>query len=476
MPRHLQDEFDMGRIPIRPLPYENRDKAFTHELMVDSTGENPTYHIFIASTDDPKKLIDLSEKLIAEGFSSQELTVRITGIQEPVSVQQLIEYIYLRFVHIEDVAGFDPEEDTAKVLDTDNKDVILRTINGAAVFPVVRASSIIDANGISLEDRLNHISHLAFIRDSITASQDGQQTFEITYPFANYLAGGNYIEFRLDGMTVSPSQYTLIENTNEVGEAFGCTVTFAVSALAKGKTIDILYLYNAGNLNGTVTVIDGNMIANKSISVIKLNASDSYTMDDPNSVATSRAVYRLYQNISEIATDASSKSMFVKDLLPANSNAIMVDLSHEGIMLSERYIMLLVYLTAGKAENIETIISYVVDGQTVIKRFDCEIPNGAGDGRILKLLVNQSECIVLETTKMHIARNRFFHYCTSVSQDISFKGLDYDSNGVLSVYHNGVRLFEDLDYTMNHSTQMITLTTRPAVRDVIVFEFEYLAH
>ena len=476
MANKLQDQFWMGRIPLRPLPYELKDKEYTHELMVDSTGENPTYHIFITSTEDPTKIIDLSDKLITEGFNSKELTIRIAGVQEPLSIQELLEYIYLRFVHIDDVGGFDPEKDTSKILDQNNKDVILKDINGQAIFPIVRATSIMDTNGVSLEDRLNQISHIAVTRDIVFATEQDQNTFDITYPFPNYFVGGNYMELRVGGTCISPDAYSITENFNEAGEAFGCTVTFTLDYFKQNRKIEVLFLYNSAHADGSATAIDGAVIANRSIPITKFRAVDSYTIDDPNSVATARALYKLYHNISDIATSASSNVLFVKDLSSDDPNSVSVNLVDEDVALSDRYLMLAVYISSGKYNNVTVNVSYIEDGTLVKKRFECEVSNGIGASRLLKLLVNKDECVILDITEVHIARNRYFHYCTSTDTTISFSGLEYDSNGVISVFRNGIRLFEDLDYSMNHSTQTITLTTRPAVKDVIVFECEYLSH
>ena len=193
----LQDQFDMGRIPLRPLPYENREIAFTNELMVDTTGENPTNHIYITSPEDPSKVIDLSAAIIIEGFNSKDLTVSIAGVKDPISIQKLIEYIYLRFVHIDDIAGFDPSEDLSKVLDSNNKNVILKDINGNSVFPVVRAETIYDSKGVDLDTKLKQISHLAVLTDTIYATMRDQNIFDIVYPFNNYFSGGNYMELRV---------------------------------------------------------------------------------------------------------------------------------------------------------------------------------------------------------------------------------------------------------------------------------------
>ena len=61
------DQFEMGRLPIVPLAYENKDLAQCNELIIDYTG-NKSYHIYITDSKDRTKLIDITELIITNIF------------------------------------------------------------------------------------------------------------------------------------------------------------------------------------------------------------------------------------------------------------------------------------------------------------------------------------------------------------------------------------------------------------------------
>lgn len=471
----LQDQFDMGRIPIRPLPYENKQLAFTHELMVDTTGENPTNHIFITSIDDPSRVIDLSSAIILEAFNSKDLTIKIAGVKDPISIHDLIEYIYLRFVHIDDTTGFDPVRDMSKILNPDNKNVILKDINGEAIFPVVRASTIYDNDGVPLDTKLKGISHLSVLRDKVVANMDNQSVFEITYPFVNYLSAGNYMELRVGGTYISPDNYSLTENLNEAGEAFGCSISFYHDRFELDRKIEILYFYNSAFVENNATAIDGNKIANGSIPTTKLKTSNSYINNDPSTLATSRAVYRLYESIADTLSANGEKAVYAKDLANDDPDTISINLINEDITLGSNYVLVTVYAEHPKAENVNIIVHHTLGNKVDdVKEFQCTIPNGLSEGRLLRLLINQEQCIVLNAPEVHLERSRYFHYSTQSENEISFANLEYDSTSLISVYRNGIRLFEDVDFTINYQRQIITLFTKTVAKDVIVFEAENL--
>lgn len=59
------NESSMARIPVRPLPYADKDLAMTREIIIDYDKGN----IFISDKDDPSILIDIT-KLIADSYLS----------------------------------------------------------------------------------------------------------------------------------------------------------------------------------------------------------------------------------------------------------------------------------------------------------------------------------------------------------------------------------------------------------------------
>ena len=52
----LNDQFEYGRIPIKTLPYKDRDLSQCNEIIIDY-GENGNYHIYITHHQDRTKYI-----------------------------------------------------------------------------------------------------------------------------------------------------------------------------------------------------------------------------------------------------------------------------------------------------------------------------------------------------------------------------------------------------------------------------------
>ena len=51
----INDQYNMGRIPLRPLALTDKANAQTKELIIDYKGDKPTYHIYITDAKDRTK-------------------------------------------------------------------------------------------------------------------------------------------------------------------------------------------------------------------------------------------------------------------------------------------------------------------------------------------------------------------------------------------------------------------------------------
>ena len=97
----LNDQFEYGRIPLKPLPYLNKELATCNELIIDY-GEDRTYHMYLTDSNDPSILIDLTDTIIKQiipnaKINANQFQILIEGITEPTSLQDIINLIYKRF-------------------------------------------------------------------------------------------------------------------------------------------------------------------------------------------------------------------------------------------------------------------------------------------------------------------------------------------------------------------------------------------
>lgn len=69
-----------------------------------------------------------------------------------------------------------------------------------------------------------------------------------------------------------------------------------------------------------------------------------------------------------------------------------------------------------------------------------------------------------------VTTNRYIYTANDQETVIPFEGLFYKDGDQIFAYRNGVRLFEDLDYTINMTDRNITLFVRTEQNDRIIFE------
>ena len=86
----VNDQYNMGRIPLRPLALKDRALAQTKELLIDNIGDHPTYHIYIVDTKDRTKVIDLT------ALSAQN--VDINGDNIKISIDGLLDAQNLKYI------------------------------------------------------------------------------------------------------------------------------------------------------------------------------------------------------------------------------------------------------------------------------------------------------------------------------------------------------------------------------------------
>lgn len=474
----LQDEYDMGRIPLRPLLYENRDKAYTQELIVDShrsnPDETPSYHIYISDSTDRSILYDLTDLLLQSAFSGKDIYINIDGVENPISLYELMNFLYRRFIHINNPDGFNPDADKDKLKLPTNKIAFLQDINNEFIYPITTTDAIYDSDGNTLESRLSNMSRIAFIYDKIVI-EENKYIYSILYPFSNYFSSGNGMFLYYNGKMISRSNYNILESE---GNTF--SIEFKGIEFNNGDIIDIVYIYNSSTIDGsTYKSIDGHSISNRSININKLETvSDSYTVDDSESIATSRAVYRLYDIMCEMMMNKNKNAIYCKDLATFSSSMITINLSNDKVILDGHYLLVHILTQSSKNKNIKLSVvslSDEINREPITTIYNIDLQEKVSANRIIRCVINASEAIVLDSHNIKIENSRYIHYCDSEQTIIPFKGLTYYEDSIIHIYRNGVRLFKDLDYLINFSTETITLFTKTQPKEKIIFESQYLS-
>ena len=496
----LNDQYEHGRIPLRPLAYTNKDLAQTNELVVDY-GKNGTYHIYISDSEDPSILIDFTDKIIREvlptaTINANQFKISIEGVQEPTALRDIINRIYKRYVYADNENGFSfNNKDIAKVYDPNTKSVLLRNDDGTIMLPVTTIDNILDTTGKTIEERLNNATRFAYSTEVIEVEDSSDVEFTFTYPYKNY---SEAIQVFICGTFLNSDQYSIVNDLDDNGDYISGTLVLTNSPMYyidlissqeienNDVNITISFMYNVlAKSDGKYEYMHGSNITNKSIPIIKLEkTTDNYLIDDSNMIPTSKALHNLYSDLSNtFATTDGVHEVWSVD--SGDNTNITVQMPDE-ILNSDDPVIVHTATKCQKNSNCYMVFSNY--NRTSSKTFDnsikfpdfSDISRPIPANRPLTLIVYNrvplsnyypKGAYILEGLNKETIVNRYIVVCTSGQTDIVYTGLDYSYDGNIMVYRNGIRLFENIDYTLNTSTETITLLTEAEDGEKIVFEY-----
>lgn len=462
----INDQFEYGRIPIKPLPYKDRNLGQCNEIMIDY-GEDGNYHIYIVHHNDPKKYIDITALIIKEMLPKAEInanqfTVSIEGDNDSKSLMDIINYIWKRFTHAEDSSGFVYEEDINKIFNPTTINVLLQTTDGQVQLPITSADNVFDKNGDSIQSTLDNMTRLGFSISYIYATQNDQTSFEFNYPFEDY---PDMLEVRIGTTYVDNTRYQITKHYDAEGHYSSATLDFIGEGIENGRRIDLVWIFNSAYTDGgKVTFMSGTKITDSTLPITKLEKySDSYSYSNGNSVATSKALANLYNDLTA-AINANNQNLFYcADTSTATDN-ISVSISRAATNDD-----IIVITTASlKSSSVKLNINGTTyniktpDGSSIVRGFK--------NNQILRFKISGPNAIILSGIADEVRTTKYIHTCEDQEYDISFSSLEYNTGDLIHVYRNGVRLFQDLDYSVNTSDETITLFVRTEQGERIVFE------
>lgn len=468
------DQWEHGRIPIRPLSYKNKNLANVNELIIDY-GEDASYHIYIAHHADPTKLIDITALIVQEMLPKVEIngnqfTITIEGQKDPANLKDIINFIYKRFTYAEDPSGFVYEEDINKVYDPTTINVLLRTTDGQIQLPITIADNVYDKNGRSIQERLDNMVKLGFSVSYLYTTKQNQTSYEFEYPFEDY---PDMLEVRIGTTYVDNSRYSITKHYDAEGHYKSGTLTFIGESIENGRRIDLVWIFNTVyEEGGTLEFISGSKIADNTIPLCKMEKySNSYNYPDSSSIATSKALSDMYQNLVQ-AINANNQTVFhCPDVSNKNQSVIRANINRAPANNDILFVTTDcdkragTTLTVGTYSNSISPISYQIvypDGGAV--------PKGYKSNQVVKFKIDNGKAILLNGDEPELRESKYSHNCLDQEYNISFANLDYKAGDLIHVYRNGVRLFRDIDYSINLSKEIITLFVRTEENEHIVFE------
>jgi hypothetical protein len=157
----------------------------------------------------------------------------------------------------------------------------------------------------------------------------------------------------------------------------------------------------------------------------------------------------------------------------AYNTYIHIDHIHD--ITAMKYCIVNVLLRSKKRYDCEVLVHFKGDAKTRVplkdfedNNINCTLPAG----RVVKLLWDKDyNCFRLLSTDINQLRaTKYIHKCYDSEEVISYDEMDYYAGAVITVYKNGLRLFEDIDYAIDPGNQTISLFTAAQSGDVIIFE------
>lgn len=477
----VNDQFEHGRIPLKPLDYTNKDLSQCNEIMINY-GEDGNYHIYITHHNNPKEYIDITEKILEEVIKGPEVnsnnfTININGLDNPGTLSDIINYIYSRFSHANNPSGFDYDKDKDKLEDATS--VLLQTVDGTAQLPVTSADNVYDRDGNNIQVRLDNMNRLGFAVTYLKATTNNQSSFDFDYLFEDY---SDLLEIRIGTTYIDKSRYTITKNyytgsDNKTHYSSG-TINFINESIEINRRIDLVWIFNSTydsteeNPKGSKLFMSGSRIADSTIPASKLEmTSDSYYFQNSNSIATSKALANLYNDLTEAINIKNTQNIFYcADKNSRVDNTIMAYIGRD-VEDNDTIIITMACdkisstkLSVAPINNINNVKYYTIktpDGN--------DIRRGFRNNQIVKFKLDGSNAIVLNYIG-NINSNKYCHDCIDQEYEISFNLLNYSEGNIIHVYRNGIRLFEDIDYTINLNNSTITLFVRTEQGERIVFE------
>ena len=138
--------------------------------------------------------------------------------------------------------------------------------------------------------------------------------------------------------------------------------------------------------------------------------------------------------------------------------------------------MLTILVNEMKSNSITLDIIHDLSEAPTSTTFSIQLQNEVPAGKLLKVLVNKSNVKVLDITGARLKSTRYIYTCQDQDTVINFNNLTYTNESLIKVYRNGVRLFVDLDYSLNNVNETITLFVRAEDGEKIIFEAETIEY
>ena len=445
-----------ARIPVIPLPYKDKELAVEKEIVIKYGHDDEYPNIYIVDENDKTKLWDITAGIVEsiKGSPGDDFTVVIDGIGT-IKLGDILNLLYsISLTH-----------DEAWTIETIKKMIPTTIVDnkGIVYAPRSLSTSVYMESGETIDVRLKSISKVGLAMRHVIATEERQQTFTIPFPFDNYLSEGNSFWIYVGGIMVDSRRYYISED--------GTQITFIDSEdyVQKDRTCTFLFWYNSATPDtGVLLVMDGKYITPRTIETNRLaNVSDSIDLNDPEAVASARAVCTL-RNVMNERIDGLAGNVSVTCLADSSSTSTELVVKIPNYQLIDSN-MIHIRLREDLGPNATLRVNS--EPALPIYNGNNRVEAGPLAGEIINVSFNSldNRFYIYGVSSFKLETTYYSNSPAEGSSTIPFK-LSYDVLvDKLDVYYNGVKLFPDINYTLNESS-ITLLDFESEVGDLFTFE------
>lgn len=445
-----------ARIPVIPLPYKDKELAVEKEIVIKYGHDDEYPNIYIVDENDKTKLWDITAGIVEsiKGSPGDDFTVVIDGIGT-IKLGDILNLLYSISLTHDEAWSIETIKKMIPTTIVDNKGIVYA--------PRSLSTSVYMESGETIDVRLKSISKVGLAMRHVIATEERQQTFTIPFPFDNYLSEGNSFWIYVGGIMVDSRRYYISED--------GTQITFIDSEdyVEKDRTCTFLFWYNSATPDtGVLLVMDGKYITPRTIETNRLaNVSDSIDLNDPEAVASARAVCTL-RNIMNERIDGLAGNVSVTCLADSSSTSTELVVKIPNYQLIDSN-MIHIRLREDLGPNATLKVNN--EPALPIYNGNNRVEAGPLAGEIINVSFNSldNRFYIYGVSSFKLETTYYSNSPAEGSSTIPFN-LSYDALvDKLDVYYNGVKLFPDINYTLNESS-ITLLDFESEVGDLFTFE------
>lgn len=431
-----------ARIPVIPLPYKDRHMAVEKELMIEygQDAEFPT--LWIVDEYDSSIHYNITQGIIdaLHGSPGDDFTIEIENVGT-IKLGDILNLLYTISLTHDEAWSIETLKKMVPTTIVDNQGIVYA--------PRTLSTAVYTEAGETLDAKLKSISKIGM---SVVRTEpateilgtDEDNAIIIPYPFANYEEQGNSFMLYVGTVLVDPERYT-VKNGK---------LWFNVpdDYIEIGRTCVFVFIYNSLTPEtGVLLTMDGKYITPHTIETNRLaEVSDSIDLNSNDAVASARAVCTL-RNVLNERINGLAGNVSVTCLADSSSTSDKLVVKIPDYKLKDSnmiHIRLRDDLAPGATLQVNNEPEMdIYDGNN-------KVSAGPKAGEIINVSFNSLEnrfyiygisAFKLETTYYHNSPD-------PGTTAIPFK-LSYDTLvDKLDIYYNGIKMFPDINYTMNESS------------------------